>query len=155
MGFGLKAEGSANSAIVEFVSVSVRYRPGLPLVLRGLSFVVRRGERVGVIGRTGCGKSTLTLCLFRLLEIEADGKVLLHGVDVKEMRTTTLRRAIAVVPQVPLIYAGSLRANLDPLEEASEQRLWDVLEYVELADFAKHSEDGLDLTVAESGANMS
>lgn len=144
------------AAAIEFCAVSVRYRPRLPLAIKGLSFLVRAGERVGVIGRTGCGKSTLALCLFRLLQIEPDGgEVRIFGFNVLGLCTTTLRRAISAVPQVPLVYAGSLRENLDPLAQLPDDRLWVALESVGLAGIVRQAPEGLDMRLAESGVNLS
>jgi len=148
------AAARAGVPAVEFESVSVRYRPRLPLVIKDLSFVVHPGERVGVIGRTGCGKSTLTLCLFRMLEVAA-GEVRLHGVDVRKLPTTVLRRAIAVVPQMPLVYAGTLRENLDPLERVPDAELQRTLRLVELEALADPAKGGLDAALAEGGATIS
>jgi len=147
------AEGS--SPAIEFKSVSVRYRPRLPLVLKDLTFAVQAGERVGIIGRTGCGKSTLTLCLLRLLEVEAGGQVCLHGVDVRRLPCTVLRRSISIVPQAPLVYQGTLRENLDPLCEAPDERLWEVLRSVDLQGLAEQAASGLDLVLTEGGSNIS
>jgi len=140
---------------IEFREVSVRYRPRLPLVVRSLSFSVGPGERVGVIGRTGCGKSTITLCLFRLLETEMGSEVLLHGVSIRSLRTSTLRRALSTIPQVPLIYSGSLRDNLDPFSEYCDEDLWRALKDVSLEHVVRQAGAGLELILEEDGVNLS
>eukprot|EP00445_Apocalathium_hangoei_P022043 CAMPEP_0203899804 /NCGR_PEP_ID=MMETSP0359-20131031/42153_1 /ASSEMBLY_ACC=CAM_ASM_000338 /TAXON_ID=268821 /ORGANISM="Scrippsiella Hangoei, Strain SHTV-5" /LENGTH=1320 /DNA_ID=CAMNT_0050823127 /DNA_START=104 /DNA_END=4066 /DNA_ORIENTATION=- len=151
------AEAAQRSDVpaIEFRNVSVRYRPRLPLVINDLSFSVHAGERVGIIGRTGCGKSTLTLCLFRLLEVEPTGEVRIYGCNVRSLSSTVLRRAIAAVPQSPLVFAGSLRENMDPLALLEDDALWRALEQVGLGAFVRQGAGGLDMAVAEGGANMS
>ncbi|CAK0791457.1 unnamed protein product, partial [Prorocentrum cordatum] len=99
---------------VRFDGVQLRYRPHLPLVLAGLSFEAAPGERVGIVGRTGCGKSSTMLALLRLVECEG-GVVSIDGVDVSEVPLQRLRgRAVSIIPQDPYLFGGSLRDNLDP-----------------------------------------
>eukprot|EP00359_Climacostomum_virens_P001596 CAMPEP_0204899178 /NCGR_PEP_ID=MMETSP1397-20131031/1702_1 /ASSEMBLY_ACC=CAM_ASM_000891 /TAXON_ID=49980 /ORGANISM="Climacostomum Climacostomum virens, Strain Stock W-24" /LENGTH=1044 /DNA_ID=CAMNT_0052067101 /DNA_START=431 /DNA_END=3565 /DNA_ORIENTATION=- len=100
------------SPAIEFVDVSVKYRPNLPNALKSISFKVEPGEKIGVVGRTGSGKSTLTLVLTRILELEK-GKVLIDGVDISKLGLVKLRSALSLIPQDPVLFKGSLRENLD------------------------------------------
>lgn len=124
---------------MELCGVSLRYRPGLPLVLRGVSFRVEEGQRVGVVGRTGAGKSTIVHALLRLVELSGSdgcgtGRVLLGGVDTASMGLDELRRRVAVCPQDCCIFSGSLRDNVDPCEEYSDAAVMRVLRDVGLAE---------------------
>lgn len=98
---------------VTFENVCLRYRPHLPLALTGFSLDIHGGERLAVVGRTGAGKSTLMAALFRLADVES-GRVLVDGRDVRSLGVRTLRRAVAVIPQEPVMLNGSIAYNLDP-----------------------------------------
>ncbi|OLQ04967.1 ABC transporter C family member 2 [Symbiodinium microadriaticum] len=116
---------------VTFEAVSLVYRPGLPKAVDGISFELRPGEKVGVVGRSGAGKSTLMVLLLRLNEV-TEGRILIDGVDISKIGLGKLRKAIAVVPQEPLLIEGTVQENLDPFAEHSSQKLAEVLEKVEL-----------------------
>lgn len=107
-------------------NMALRYRPELPLVLKDVSLTVRPGEKVGIVGRTGAGKSSLLTGLLRLVELEA-GSVVIDGVDIAKIGIADLRRKVAVLPQDPLIFSGTLRSNLDPFGEWDDARLNDAL----------------------------
>jgi len=111
---------------LEFRGVSARYRPHLPLVLDCISFRIEPGEHVGIIGRTGCGKSTLANCIFRLLEVET-GSIHVGGVDIATLPLQCLRQRLSVIPQEPLLWQGTIAHNLDPFDEFTEQQLWEAL----------------------------
>jgi ABC-type siderophore export system fused ATPase/permease subunit len=98
---------------IRFENVSMRYRPGLKLVLENVSFEIAPGARVGIVGRTGAGKSSLMVSLFRLVEAEA-GRILLDDVDVGKIGLDKLRKNMAIIPQDPVLFSGTVRANLDP-----------------------------------------
>jgi ABC-type multidrug transport system fused ATPase/permease subunit len=103
--------------------VRMRYRPGLPLALKGVSASIQTGEHVGIVGRTGSGKSSLMLVLFRLVELERDhGRVLLDGMDTSAVGLHQLRSAMAAVPQDPVLFTGSVRYNLAPAVEMAKER---------------------------------
>ena len=119
------------SGHVVFSDVSLRYRDDTPLVLRGLSFEVRAGEKVGVCGRTGAGKSSLFVALFRLVEL-SQGQVLVDGVDCASVGLQQLRTRLAVIPQDPVLFSGTLRYNLDPFNERTDSEMVAALEAVEL-----------------------
>lgn len=137
--------------------LSVRYRPKLPLVLREVSFTVEPGQRVAVVGRSGAGKSTMMLALFRLVEATA-GRIRIDGVDIASLGLQQLRARLAIIPQDPVLWSCSIRDNLDPLHKCTDAQLWAALEKVQLkgplSDVAVYPQ-GLDEAVAEGGANFS
>jgi len=114
------------SGEISLANVKLRYRPGLPLVLKGLDLLIPGGSRVGVVGRTGAGKSTLMLALLRIVELDS-GTIQIDGVDTKKMGLSLLRSKIAVVPQDPVLFSGSIRTNLDPFDNFSNEKLYEVL----------------------------
>lgn len=141
-------------ADVEFQDLSVRYRRHLPLVVKGLSAKLSACTRVGVVGRTGSGKSTLLSCLFRILEPES-GRVLIGGVDVTKIGLALLRRSVTTVPQDPLLFSGSLRRNLDPIGQRSDEEIQEGLQSCNMDGFLARLDAGLETKVAEQGSNFS
>ena len=115
---------------IKFENLVVGYSPDQP-VLQGLSFKVERNERIGVVGRTGAGKSTLTLALFRFLNASA-GRILIDGIDISTIKLSDLRSRLAIVPQDPVLFSGNIRSNLDPFNEYPDEDLLDVLSQVHL-----------------------
>ncbi|RHY61547.1 hypothetical protein DYB30_010590, partial [Aphanomyces astaci] len=138
---------------IEFKSFSMRYRPNLDLVLTDVSFEVVGGEKVGICGRTGSGKSSLMAALFRLVEGADGGRIYIDGVDIATVDLHTLRSRLTIIPQDPVLFSGSLRFNLDPANEVSDDELWAVLKKVHLADSLDNG--GLEFHVAEKGSNLS
>ncbi|KAK2111666.1 Canalicular multispecific organic anion transporter 2 [Saguinus oedipus] len=138
---------------VEFRNYSVRYRPGLDLVLRDLSLHVHAGEKVGIVGRTGAGKSSMTLCLFRILEA-AKGKILIDGLNVADIGLHDLRSQLTIIPQDPILFSGTLRMNLDPFGSYSEEDIWRALELSHLHAFVSSQPAGLDFQCSEGGENL-
>ena len=128
-------EGWPAVGAVEARNVVVRYRPGLPVVLKGVSFALGGGESVGVCGRTGSGKSTLVGAFFRLVSLES-GTILIDGVDIASLPLEVLRRRLGAVPQDPLLFEGSLRDNLDPGAEHDDAALLEALAAVQLGALA-------------------
>lgn len=122
---------------LEVCNLVVTYAPELEPVLKGLSFAVQRNERVGVVGRTGAGKSTLTLALFRFLEARG-GSIYIDGIDVSQIKLRELRKRIAIIPQDPVLFSGTVRSNLDPFDEYSDEILFDALERVHLVRAVGH-----------------
>ncbi|PGH14692.1 hypothetical protein AJ79_02858 [Helicocarpus griseus UAMH5409] len=116
---------------LEVSDLVVAYAPDLPPVLKGLSFTVDKNQRVGVVGRTGAGKSSLTLALFRFLEARG-GTIHVDGIDVSKLKLHDLRSRLAIIPQDPVLFSGTIRSNLDPFEEFSDEELRDALERVHL-----------------------
>ncbi|XP_016987820.1 multidrug resistance-associated protein 1 isoform X2 [Drosophila rhopaloa] len=139
---------------VEFQNFQVRYREGLDLVLRGVSFDIRGGEKVGIVGRTGAGKSSLTLALFRIIEA-AGGRISIDGVDIASMGLHMLRSRLTIIPQDPVLFSGSLRVNLDPFEIKTDDEIWKALELSHLKSFVKSLAAGLNHEISEGGENLS
>ncbi|XP_035826503.1 multidrug resistance-associated protein 1 [Aplysia californica] len=139
---------------VEFVDYSTRYREGLDLVLKNLTCSINGGEKVGIVGRTGAGKSSMVLSLFRLIE-SVSGKIIIDGVDIGKLGLHTLRRHITILPQDPVLFAGSLRMNLDPFNESTDAGLWTALEHSHLKKFVESLPQQLDHEVGEGGENLS
>ncbi|KAF8422979.1 P-loop containing nucleoside triphosphate hydrolase protein [Tirmania nivea] len=120
---------------IDFQSVSMRYRPSLPLVLNGIDLSIAGGERIGVVGRTGAGKSSMMSALFRLVELSS-GKILIDGTDIHTLGLHDLRKKLAIIPQDPTLFRGTVRSNLDPFEEHTDAELWDALRKSYLVDDA-------------------
>ncbi|XP_055920592.1 multidrug resistance-associated protein 1-like [Eupeodes corollae] len=139
---------------VMFENYMVRYREGLDLVLKGVTFDITGGEKVGIVGRTGAGKSSLTLCLFRILEA-AGGRILIDGVDISKLGLHTLRSRLTIIPQDPVLFSGSLRMNLDPYKRNSDSEIWTALELAHLKEFVKGMPAGLNHEINEGGENLS
>jgi len=133
--------------------VCARYRADLPLVLNELTLTVNSGERMGIVGRTGCGKSSLLMVLMRILEPESGG-MSIDSVDILKLGLHTLRSRVALIPQEPTILAGTVRFNLDPLRQKSDNELWGALEKAEMRQRVKDA-GGLDSAVEEGGGNYS
>ncbi|XP_030195268.1 canalicular multispecific organic anion transporter 2 isoform X1 [Gadus morhua] len=139
---------------VEFRDYSVRYREGLDLVLKNLTLSVQGGEKVGIVGRTGAGKSSMTLCLFRLLEA-AGGEITIDGVKISEIGLHDLRSKLTIIPQEPVLFSGTLRMNLDPFDSYSDEDLWKALEHSHLHKFVTNAPAKLEMECAEGGENLS
>jgi ABC-type multidrug transport system fused ATPase/permease subunit len=139
---------------VVFDRVVARYAPHLPPVLKEISFRVPAGSRVGIIGRTGSGKSTLLQALFRAMELEA-GEIRIDGVNVARVGLERLRRSLAIIPQDPTLFLGTLRANLDRYHEFDDDEVWTALRKARLEGFVRALPGGLLAPVRENGANFS
>ncbi|KAG7097474.1 hypothetical protein E1B28_004817 [Marasmius oreades] len=121
---------------IEMSDVVVSYRPGLPPVLKGVTLDVRGGEHIGIVGRTGAGKSTITVTLYRIIEL-ISGSIKIDGVDISKIGLADLRKALAIIPQEPILFSGDLRSNLDPFGQYDDAVLWDALRRSWLLDTAK------------------
>ena len=135
---------------IDFEHVCLRYRPGLPLALDDVTFSIRGAEKIGVVGRTGSGKSTLVTALLRLVEA-ASGRVTIDGLDAASVGLHALRSRMAVIPQDPVLFSGTVRSNLDPFGAFSDAQLFSALGRCMLAD----SVSSLDDPVLDGGANFS
>lgn len=111
---------------ITFDNVDMKYREGLPLVLHDLSFEVLPGEKIGICGRTGAGKSSLMTALYRLAELER-GRIVIDGIDIASLGLHDLRSKLCIIPQDPVLFKGSIRKNLDPFGNSNDEKLWDAL----------------------------
>ncbi|CAK4635509.1 unnamed protein product, partial [Aphanomyces euteiches] len=139
---------------VVFDNVSFRYKPNDPLVLKNVSFDVQGGEKIGIVGRTGAGKSSLMMALFRINEV-ASGRIQIDGMDTATIGLKTLRNSLAIIPQNPVLFKGTLRNYLDPFDEYSDEQLWSALHKVKLMDRLSTVEEKLLGPVEENGDNFS
>ena len=143
----------ASNGVIEFRNVSLKYDPEGDYILRDLSFLTKPCEKIGIVGRTGAGKSTVLQALFRM--VEPEGEILLDGMLTREMGLHELRRSISIIPQESLLFSETLRVNLDPFSEFSDDYLWDALEKVELKSYVSAQTGGLEMMVQEGGGNLS
>ncbi|KAI4321713.1 hypothetical protein MLD38_035062 [Melastoma candidum] len=134
--------------------LQVRYAPQLPLVLRGISCTFLGGAKTGVVGRTGSGKSTMIQTLFRIVD-PCEGQITIDGIDICTIGLHDLRSRLSIIPQEPTMFEGTIRSNLDPLEEYTEEQIWDALDKCQLGDEVRKKEGKLDSTVIENGENWS
>ncbi|KAB5521203.1 hypothetical protein DKX38_025522 [Salix brachista] len=139
---------------VEINNLQVRYAPHMPLVLRGLTCTFRGGMKTGIVGRTGSGKSTLIQTLFRIVE-PAAGCIMIDGIDISSIGLHDLRSRLSIIPQDPTMFEGTVRSNLDPLEEYTDEQIWEALDKCQLGDEVRKKETKLDSTVIENGENWS
>lgn len=139
---------------VSLEGVELRYRPGLPLVLKGLTARIPPGSKVGVCGRTGAGKSSVMVALLRLVEL-AGGALKIDGIDIAQVPLNVLRSRVSIIPQDPVLFSGTLRFNLDPFSERSDGDMWAALGEVDLKEKVMEEEQRLEAPVAERGENWS
>jgi len=122
---------------IEIKDIFLRYRPDQPAVLKGLSMSIKAGEKVGIVGRTGAGKSSIMTALYRLVELSS-GSIHIDGVDTSKLGLTDLRSSLAIIPQDPFLFSGTLRSNLDPFGLHDDTRLWDALKRSYLVETTNH-----------------
>ncbi|XP_023560437.1 multidrug resistance-associated protein 1 isoform X2 [Octodon degus] len=139
---------------VEFRDYGLRYREDLDMVLKHINVVIEGGEKVGIVGRTGAGKSSLTLGLFRINE-SAEGEIIIDGINIAKIGLHNLRFKITIIPQDPVLFSGSLRMNLDPFSQYSDEDVWTALELAHLKGFVSGLPDKLNHECAEGGENLS
>lgn len=138
---------------IEINDLVVSYADDLPPVLKGLTFSVRRNERVGVVGRTGAGKSSLTLALFRFLEARS-GTIHIDGLDISQIKLHDLRSRLAIIPQDPVLFSGTVRSNLDPFDKHTDAELRDSLERVHLLNSSSSGGPSSPRGAAHKNANI-
>jgi len=139
---------------IEYKNVEIRYRPHLDPSLSNISFTINSKEKIGIVGRTGAGKSTIGVSLLRMVETTS-GSIIIDGVDISKMKLHDLRSSLGIIPQDPFIFSGSIRMNLDPYEEFTDQELWDALEKVQLKTMVQGLPLKLDSQVSEGGEGLS
>ncbi|XP_031637724.1 multidrug resistance-associated protein 4-like [Contarinia nasturtii] len=139
-----------SSGCIEFRNVFYRYFAEAKPVLQELSFVIKSKEKIGIVGRTGAGKSSLIGALFRLASVE--GEILIDGIDTANIQLNDLRKRIAIIPQDPVLFSGTLRRNLDPFEEYSDPDIWSALESVGLKSVVSRSWGSLDKPYGENSS---
>ena len=142
--------------VIEFRNYTFRYRPELAPVLKSLNLQIESKQKIGVIGRTGAGKSSLFQALFRLVDQAAiSGQIIIDGIDIGRLPLDYVRSHISVIPQVPTLFCGTLRYNIDPFKQYSDDECLRALESVQLNYLIQNHPDGLHLLIAESGTNLS
>uniref|UniRef100_A0A8C1V8D9 ATP-binding cassette, sub-family C (CFTR/MRP), member 8b n=1 Tax=Cyprinus carpio TaxID=7962 RepID=A0A8C1V8D9_CYPCA len=139
---------------IQIKNLSVRYDSSLKPVLRHVSAHIRPGQKVGICGRTGSGKSSFSLALFRMLDT-IEGNRIIDGIDIAKLPLQTLRSKFSIILQDPILFSGTIRFNLDPERKATDQMLWEALEIAQLMPVVKALPGGLDAMVTEGGENFS
>jgi len=139
---------------IELKNFSARYRPGLPLVLKNINFTIHHGEKIGIVGRTGSGKSTTLLALFRIIN-PANGSITIDGINTIDMHLSTIRSALTIIPQEPTLFTGTVRYNIDPADQYTDEQIWSALELTHLDEVIRNLDGGLYGTVSEGGDNFS
>ncbi|TXG56117.1 hypothetical protein EZV62_017430 [Acer yangbiense] len=139
---------------IELENLQVQYTPALPMILKGITCIFPGEKKIGVVGRTGSGKSTLIQALFRVVE-PSGGRILIDGLDISKIGLQDLRSRLGIIPQDPTLFQGTVRTNLDPLEQHSDQEIWEVINKCRLAEIIRQDRRLLDAPVAEDGENWS
>uniref|UniRef100_A0A8C1G333 Si:ch211-221f10.2 n=1 Tax=Cyprinus carpio TaxID=7962 RepID=A0A8C1G333_CYPCA len=139
---------------ITFQNVEMRYRDDLPLVLKNLSFSVLPEETVGIVGRTGSGKSSLGVALFRLAELSR-GSIIIDGVNITHIGLEDLRSKLSVIPQEPVLFIGTVRSNLDPWDQYTDAQIWEALEKTHIKDMVSQLPNSLHSEVTDNGENFS
>ncbi|XP_022909449.2 ATP-binding cassette sub-family C member 4-like isoform X1 [Onthophagus taurus] len=138
---------------IEFINVNLKYNINSKVVLKDLNFVIESKSKIGIVGRTGAGKSSICASLFQLAY--TDGFIRIDGVDIKRIPLYNLRKKISIIPQDPILFSDTMRNNLDPFNEFTDAELWNVLEEVELKEVVKEFPDGLLTKIIEGGSKLS
>ncbi|XP_056675893.1 ATP-binding cassette sub-family C member 5 isoform X3 [Monodelphis domestica] len=139
---------------IVFENAEMRYRENLPLVLKKVSFTIKPKEKIGIVGRTGSGKSSLGMALFRLVELSG-GCIRIDGVKINDIGLADLRSKLSIIPQEPVLFSGTVRSNLDPFSQYSEDQIWDALERTHMKECVAQLPLKLESEVLENGDNFS
>nr|QUF59447.1 ATP-binding cassette transporter Abcc1-1 [Brachionus angularis] len=143
-----------NKGTIKFVNYSIKYRDELDYALKSINCEIKSQEKIGIVGRTGAGKSSLSLGLFRILELK-EGDIIIDDISIKDIGLHDLRQKLTIIPQEPVLFSGTLRMNLDPFEQFSDIELWNVLEKAHLREFVENLENKLLFECSEGGENLS
>uniref|UniRef100_A0A673AZ78 ABC-type glutathione-S-conjugate transporter n=1 Tax=Sphaeramia orbicularis TaxID=375764 RepID=A0A673AZ78_9TELE len=143
-----------SSGSIQLEDFGLQYRKGLDWALKDISISIQDREKVGIVGRTGAGKSSLALGIFRILEA-VKGRICIDGVNIAQLGLHELRSRLTIIPQDPVLFSGTLRMNLDPFETCSDQELWKALELSHLTSFVSTLPKKLDYQCSEGGENLS
>ncbi|KAL8209914.1 hypothetical protein R6Q57_006646 [Mikania cordata] len=139
---------------VDIHHLQVRYAVHMPFVLRGITCTLHGGTKTGIVGRTGSGKSTLIQTLFRIVEPTC-GEILIDGINISSIGLHDLRSRLSIIPQDPTMFNGTVRSNMDPLEDYTDDQIWEALDKCQIGDEVRNKEGKLDATVTENGENWS
>ncbi|CAD6196014.1 unnamed protein product [Caenorhabditis auriculariae] len=139
---------------IQFENYAMRYREDLPKVLKNIDLKISGGEKIGIIGRTGSGKSSLTMALYRMIKA-TEGEIKIDGIPTDSLGLHQLRKKMIIIPQEPVVFSGTLRFNLDPFNEKHDDEIWKALDVCQLKEFASSGTGKLDRHIAEGGKNMS
>ena len=153
-GSNIPAPSWPSKGTIEFNNVSLTYFENEGPVLKNLSFKIHEGEKIGIVGRTGAGKSSLINAIFRLTEPDGDG-IIIDGVDTRSIGLHDLRKKISIIPQEPVLFSGTIRKNLDPFHQVSDSALWDALTMVQLKDVVQDLPGALDSVINEEQSPFS
>ncbi|TPX38128.1 hypothetical protein SmJEL517_g00165 [Synchytrium microbalum] len=139
---------------IEIRNLTLRYRDNLPDVIHEISFTVEAGQKLGVVGRTGAGKSSIVVALLRLVE-KKSGEILIDNLDVSMMGLHDLRKSISTIPQEPVLFSGTIRSNLDPFDQYSDEAIWAALGQSDMKGVVANTPGALEAAVTENGENWS
>ncbi|XP_051790312.1 ATP-binding cassette sub-family C member 5 isoform X4 [Erpetoichthys calabaricus] len=143
-----------NEGAIQFQDVGVQYRQNLPLVLNKVTLNILPEEKIGIVGRTGSGKSSLGTALFRLVEL-SNGSITIDGINIAQVSLEELRRKLSVIPQEPVMFIGTIRSNLDPWSQCTDAQIWDALEKAHMKENVANLPQMLESKVLENGENFS
>ena len=138
---------------IEFINYSAKYRPDTEIVLKNINFIIQGKEKIGIVGRTGSGKTTISLCLFRILEA-VQGKILIDDFDISKIGLDKLRKSISIIPQEPDLMEGTLRDNIDPFNFSTDEDIINLLKKIELDYILNRDSRGLKQEIEEGGNNL-
>ncbi|KAL1918432.1 uncharacterized protein VTP21DRAFT_3092 [Calcarisporiella thermophila] len=139
---------------IQIENMQLRYREGLPVVLNDINVHIHGGEKIAVVGRTGSGKSSIMVGLFRIVEL-CGGRIMIDGVDVSKIGLNDLRTKLAIIPQDPVLFHGTFRSNVDPFGRYTDLEIWDALARSDLKNYVSSQPGGLEAPIAEGGENLS
>ncbi|XP_054718510.1 ATP-binding cassette sub-family C member 8-like [Uloborus diversus] len=139
---------------ISFKNVTMKYDSNADPVLKNVSLTIKPGEKVGICGRTGSGKSSLIMALYRMVNT-ISGKIEIDGVDIQDVPLETLRSRLSIIPQEAVIFSGTVRENLDPGKQYCDKEIWNALEAAQLKNIIAAMPGGLDAQVSDEGSNMS